>query len=177
MRIISGTFKGRILADPTSRVTHPMSEKIRGALFNTLGDVDGLTLLDAFTGTGSVAIEAISRGVASVVAIDNDVDAFKCVTENVQKLHLTKQIEVICANVTTWSKNNKKRTFSLVVADPPFNQVNDDMLARLTLHVAPKGVFVASIPEDFAPKPLEGLELVKSKTYGNATLLFYKRTD
>ena len=136
MRIIAGTHKGRILADPTSRVTHPMSEKIRGALFNTLGDVEGLTLLDAFTGTGSVAIEGVSRGIKRVLAIDNDPDAFKCAAENVDKLKIGGIVTVLCANVTTWSKNNSTKLFDIVVADPPFDVINDDLLARLAVFPA-----------------------------------------
>jgi 16S rRNA (guanine966-N2)-methyltransferase len=176
MRIIAGKFKGRILADPTSRVTHPMSEKIRGALFNTLGDVDGLTLFDAFTGTGSVAIEGMSRGISSTMAIDNDVDAFKCVTENVHKLALSPLITIVCGNVTTWCKNNPSKLFDIVVADPPFDVVNDDLLARLALKTKKGGIFVASLPDDFNPKAINGLDLLKTKTYGNAKLHFYRNT-
>ena len=60
MRIIAGTLGGRNF-DSKSQATHPMSEKMRGALFNVLGDIDGLKVLDCFAGSGAIGFEAISR--------------------------------------------------------------------------------------------------------------------
>ena len=71
MRIISGVLGGRVFKAPNGNKTHPMSEKIRGAMFNSLGDISGLTVLDAFSGSGAVAIEAFSRGAEHVVAVDS----------------------------------------------------------------------------------------------------------
>jgi 16S rRNA (guanine(966)-N(2))-methyltransferase RsmD len=72
MRIIAGTLGGRTFESPHGRRTHPMSDKVRGSLFNTLGDIDGLTILDAFAGSGALAFEAISRGAEHVLAIEID---------------------------------------------------------------------------------------------------------
>nr|MBP9820948.1 RsmD family RNA methyltransferase [Candidatus Saccharibacteria bacterium] len=60
MRIIAGFLGGRLIESPHNNKTHPMSEKMRGALFNSLGDINGLTFLDAFAGTGACGFEAIS---------------------------------------------------------------------------------------------------------------------
>ena len=68
MRIIAGTLKGQQFQTPHSHKTHPMGDKIRGALFNVLGDIEGLSFLDAFSGSGALAFEAASRGAASVLA-------------------------------------------------------------------------------------------------------------
>ncbi|MCA9328933.1 RsmD family RNA methyltransferase, partial [Candidatus Saccharibacteria bacterium] len=76
MRVIAGEFKSRILKDPTGNRTHPMAEKVRGALFNSLGDITGLDVLDAFAGTGAVGIEALSRGAKRVWSVELDNDAF-----------------------------------------------------------------------------------------------------
>ena len=174
MRIVAGLYRGHILADPTNNATHPMSEKIRGALFNSLGDIGGLSVLDAYAGTGSVAIEAISRGAQSALAIDNDPEAFKCITKNLTKLNLHKSMSVVCANVITWSTKNQTLKFDIVVADAPFNIANDTLLNKLSLHVVKNGILVASIPSDFNPKPLVGFMLLRTKLYGNAKLHFYK---
>lgn len=61
MRIISGIYGGRTIQSPSGHKTHPMSEKMRGAIFNALGDIKGLSFLDAYGGSGAVALEAISR--------------------------------------------------------------------------------------------------------------------
>ena len=106
MRIISGTLKGRVLKDPKSHRTHPMGEKIRGALFNSLGPINGMTVLDAFTGSGAIAVEAVSRGASKVVAIDNDLEAYKCAFKNVALVNLQDRIDVFCTNTKSWSNNN-----------------------------------------------------------------------
>jgi len=70
VRIIAGYLSGRQFNSPRSNRTHPMSDKARGGLFNSLGDISGLSLLDAFAGSGALSFEAISRGTASSVAVD-----------------------------------------------------------------------------------------------------------
>jgi 16S rRNA (guanine966-N2)-methyltransferase len=76
VRIIAGSLKGRTFSEPHGHRTHPMSEKVRGALFNALGDIEGLTFLDAFAGSGALSFEAASRGAKSVIAIDKDGPAY-----------------------------------------------------------------------------------------------------
>ena len=69
MRVIAGRLGGRLFDSPHTRRTHPMSDKARGALFNMLGDIEGMHVLDPFAGTGALSFEAISRGAASALAI------------------------------------------------------------------------------------------------------------
>jgi 16S rRNA (guanine966-N2)-methyltransferase len=83
MRIIAGRLGGRHFASPQGRRTHPMSDKMRGALFNALGDIDGLSVLDAFAGSGALAFEAVSRGAGHAVAIDVDKSAQRAIAENI----------------------------------------------------------------------------------------------
>ena len=70
MRVIAGRLGGRNFDSPKTQRTHPMSDKVRGALFNALGDLGGLTVLDAFAGSGACSLEAASRGATEVLAID-----------------------------------------------------------------------------------------------------------
>ena len=177
MRIVAGALKGRILADPKGHRTHPMSEKIRGALFNALGDISGLTLLDAFTGTGAIAIEAISRGAKSVVAIDYDKEAFLCAHGNVKLLQLEKQIKVLKTNAKAWSNNNLEKIFDIVVADPPFDEVNDALLEKIARHCKLEGLLILSLPGDYTPRRNDAFELLADKNYGDAKLLFYRKVN
>jgi 16S rRNA (guanine966-N2)-methyltransferase len=173
MRIIAGSLRGRIISSPRNYRTHPMSEKIRGALFNILGDISGLSVLDAYTGSGALAIEAISRGAQRVVALDNDNDAFACASSNIATLGLQDVIFAHRINTHAWSSNNKDQQFDIVVSDPPHDRVNDIIVQRLAIHVAKGGVYVLSLPSDFMPKPISGYKLSQHKIYGNAALLFY----
>lgn len=175
MRIVAGQLKGRILADPKSHRTHPMSEKIRGALFNVLGDLDGLTVFDPFTGSGAVAVEAVSRGAAHVTALDLDLDAYKCASGNVASLNLQDTITVLRTNAKSWSNNNIGKMFDIVIADPPFDVVNDALLEKVARHVKKGGLFVISIPTDYKSRQNPVLEKLVQKEYGDATLAFYRK--
>ncbi|HKX24038.1 MAG TPA: RsmD family RNA methyltransferase, partial [Candidatus Saccharimonadales bacterium] len=83
MRVIAGELGGRFFAGPDSTATHPMAERVRGAMFNALGDIEGLTVLDAFAGSGALAFEAISRGAKSVVVVERDKRAQRIIAENI----------------------------------------------------------------------------------------------
>lgn len=171
MRIIAGSLKGRHIAETHGHRTHPMSEKIRGALFNALGDIEGLTAFDAFTGTGAVAVEAISRGAARVIAIDSDKEAYKTASRNAGGLN----IKVTQANVSSWSDNTPDAQFDIVVADPPYDDVKTSLLEKLAMHTKKGGVFVISVPPIFIIKMSEDFELLATKQYGDAKLEFYRR--
>src|SRR6185369_4075488 len=102
----------------------------RGALFNALGDLGGLHVLDAFAGSGACSIEAVSRGAASVLAIDIDPEAVKTIAENVRKLDLEDVITVRRKNISGWSRNNQDKKFDVVLADPPYTDIRPDVLER-----------------------------------------------
>ena len=174
MRIIAGTHKGRIIHEAHGHRTHPMSEKIRGALFNALGDIEGLSVLDAFTGTGAVAIEALSRGAAHVTAIDEDKEAFRCASKNRKALCLEKTMQVTQANVSSWSERNPSILFDIVIADPPYDNIQEDILQKLSRHVRSGGLYVLSLPHGSEDIMLSGCVLISQKHYGDASLLFYR---
>ena len=175
MRVIAGTLSGRNFASPRTHRTHPMSDKVRGALFNALGELSGLTVLDAYAGSGACGIEAVSRGAAHVTAIDVDPEAVKTITANVQELGLCDTIAVKRANISGWSRNHAADLFDIVLADPPYDDVRPDVLERLTAHVKPGGLFVLSWPGSEPVRELSGLAVISHKSYGDAQLVFYRR--
>lgn len=175
MRIIAGTLGGRQFESPGSKQTHPMSDKIRGALFNILGDISGLSLFDPFAGSGAVSLEAASRGANRVVAIDRDKQAYLIINKNVQTLGISEIIEVIHGNSLSWSNNHKDTKLDLVVLDPPYDKVLYSTLIKLSVHVAPAGLLVMSLPSDEDSFVLPGFEVVNKKSYGDAKLAFYRR--
>jgi 16S rRNA (guanine966-N2)-methyltransferase len=75
LRVVAGKFKGRTLHAPRGTSVRPTSDKVRGAIFNVLGDVEGLRVLDLFAGTGALGIEALSRGAADAAFVDTDAAA------------------------------------------------------------------------------------------------------
>lgn len=174
MRIIAGALGGRTFESPRTHRTHPMSEKARGALFNALGDIKGLTMLDAYAGSGAVAIEAISRGAAYATAIDVDVEAVKAMANNVRDLDLSEQVTVLRKNISGWSRNNQQRKYDIVAADPPYTDIRPDVLERLAVHVAPNGIYVLSWPGREKVREIPGFTVVTNKPLGDIQLVFYK---
>lgn len=175
MRIISGSLGGRTFQSPKTYNTHPMSDKIRGALFNMLGDLGGMTVLDAFAGSGALAFEAISRGAQSALMIELDKDAFRTIKLNIEGLGLDERTSVICGNIKGWSNNNQSLTFDVVFCDPPYDAVLEQLIHKISRHVSPTGLLVVSWPTKEPQPVIPGMELLRHKIYGNATLYVYGR--
>ena len=175
MRIISGSLKGAYFDSPHGRRTHPMSDRVRGALFNALGDVSGLTVFDPFGGTGALAFEAVSRGAVSAVVCELDKQAQKTIVQNIDQLNLALKVEMHFGNVKSWLRRNVERTFDLVLADPPYDDIDPALLRLVAARTVPGGIFVVSWPGKEAPLFVEGLELVQTNGYGDAQLLFFRR--
>lgn len=174
MRVISGQLGGRVFESPKGHRTHPMSEKARGAIFNALGDVAGLSFLDAYSGSGAVAIEAVSRGAASVLAIDVDIDAVKTISANAEALNVDKKIQVLRKNISGWSRNNQTRQFDIVIADPPYDDIRPDVIERLVVHVKTGGIFVLSWPGSEQVRELKKSQVISIKSLGDIQLVFYR---
>lgn len=175
MRIIAGVLGGRIFISPHSHRTHPMSDKVRGALFNALGDIEGLTILDPFAGSGAISFEAASRGAAASLAIDNDKPAQQAIEESIVSLDLAGRVRLIKANCSSWSDNNPAQQFDIVIADPPYDKLQLSLLNKLAKHVKPGGMYVLSWPGGVEIPELEGSRLAAQKSYGDAQLLFFRQ--
>lgn len=152
-----------------------MSDKIRGALFNALGDIDGLSLLDAFAGSGAVSFEAVSRGAGRAVAIDADRQAQRTIRENIAGLGLGDSVKTINASAEAWL-STADQSFDLVICDPPYDDVKPRLLARLAERCKLGGVIVFSLPPEAGVElSNDDYELLAGKNYGDATLSFYRR--
>ncbi len=176
MRIIAGNLGGRIFDSPGTHRTHPMSDRMRGALFNTLGDITGLTVLDTYSGTGAMSFEAVSRGATSTVAIEVDKDAYLTIVKNTEDLNLRDEVMVLRKNISGWSRNNQHKQFDIVLADPPYNDIRPDVLERLIVHAKLGGIFVLSWPGAEPIRGMKGAEIISHKSYGDAQLVFYRRS-
>lgn len=176
MRIIAGTLGGRTFESPRGHRTHPMSEKGRGAIFNALGDVSDLTVLDAYTGSGALAFEAISRGAAHVTALDIDRSAITTVVNSAHALGISDKIKAIRVNACSWLDTQPAAAFDLVLLDPPYDDVQPAVLMRLAERAKTGGMVVVSLPPSAGVTLPKSFELVSSKSYGDATLAFYRQT-
>lgn len=173
MRIIAGTLGGHRFNSPKSDKTHPMSEKIRGAIFNMLGDITGLSILDAYAGSGAISFEAISRGAVSAVAIEKEAHAARVISQNITSLALQDTVTVSQTTVSNWIAQHPERAFDLVIADPPYDAVQIMGIQALAQAVAADGLLIVSSPAATGLIPVAGLQVIKQKQYGDATITVY----
>jgi 16S rRNA (guanine(966)-N(2))-methyltransferase RsmD len=155
MRIIAGELGGRRIEAPPGRDTRPMLDRVREALFSTLlADVPGAAVLDLFAGTGSLGLEALSRGAASARLVESDPRALKRLRANVAALELGARAEVVPSDAlaaASWGAT----PVDVVLLDPPYPLVRDPRALK-RLHAAieqlvagpldPDGVIVLHAP-------------------------------
>jgi 16S rRNA (guanine966-N2)-methyltransferase len=140
-----------------------------------LGDIKGLSVLDAFAGSGALSIEAISRGAEYAVAIDVDKRAHAVMGENIQKLGIPERIKAIRAYAGAWSTRHQDQLFDLIFVDPPYDNPPYRDLDSLPRHLKASGTLVLSWPGNQKPCKFKGLTVVQAKDYGDAQLVFYQK--
>lgn len=147
---------------------------MRGALFTMLGELDGLTVLDAFAGSGALSFEAVSHGAVSALAIESDRNAQKTIARNIQSLGLGAQIKLVSATANAWLNTNADASFDIVLCDPPYDNVQEALIMRLARLVKPNGLLVLSWPGNAELPQLPDLSLVEQRSYGDAQLGFFR---
>ncbi len=176
MRIISGLFGKRIIKSPRGYRTHPMSERVRSALFNSLGSVEDMRVLDAFAGSGALGLETLSRGARFVQFVERDRHAHKTIKQNLEMLNI-ENAKATRANVSSWLDNNAELQFELIFADPPYNDVQLHVLKKLARHLVLEGTIVLSWPGSEELPDLPQLALIKQKSYGDSQIGFYEHAS
>lgn len=128
MRVTGGLFKGRRLAAPKSGRIRPALDQVKEAVFNILGDISGVKVLDLFAGTGSIGIEALSRGAKECVFVDESREAISIIRENLRRLGIEQNAIVFAksASIAVRVLGRRGEQFDLIFIDPPYlkNLVN-----------------------------------------------------
>ncbi len=177
VRIIAGQLGGRIIDGSSSDKTHPMSERIRNAMFNKIADeVVGAKVLDAFAGSGSLGLEALSRGAHSAVFVDRDRIAQKIIEKNIFTLKVDDRSQLIKANVSSWM-NTTEEQFDIIFADPPYHDPQLSTVTKLFRLLKPNGLMVLSYPGKGERPSETGVVVVDNRSYGNAALAYYRKKD
>ena len=181
MRIISGQFKGRPLNSFRADFIRPMTDRVKTSVFNTLysqiGEVEGLRVLDLFSGTGSLGLEAYSRGASHVIAVDSHKKAVQIIKKNLQLLKITSHFKVYQKNVFSFLSHYKGEKFNLVFADPPFKAHYGQKILNHCATSSALGkdsvlVLEVSAQEDI-PKKMGFAHLLTQKSFGDKKVFFY----
>ena len=121
MRVISGSAKGRKLVVPSGDHVRPTKDRVKEAIFNSLhsyGLVENRSFLDLFSGTGSLGIEALSRGAKSAVFIDHHAEAIDCIILNVEKLNYGSTSKILKTDALSFLERDDY--FDVALLDPPY---------------------------------------------------------
>jgi 16S rRNA (guanine966-N2)-methyltransferase len=184
MRIIAGRAKGRNI-DAVASATRPTSDRAREALFSTLasefGDFDGLHVLDLYAGTGAIALEALSRGASVVHAVEKDEPAAQAIAknyENIQSAQCPGIFHLYTIGVHRFLQDKAQLQYHFVYVDPPYDLADLDVIETLIQLVTggflhPQALIAVErnsrVREISWP---DGLEQVREKNYGQATIFY-----
>jgi 16S rRNA (guanine(966)-N(2))-methyltransferase RsmD len=180
LRVIAGQAKGRKLLRVPGSATRPISSRVKEALFGILGsDIEGAAFLDLFAGTGSVGIEALSRGASKVVFVDRSRKAIDTVRRNLQITRLAGRAEVIHRDVFRFLEMTPASLLFdyIYVAPPQYQDLWDKTLLALNDKplLAMDGLIVVQMhPKEFRQIDMPRLQPVQQRRYGSTLLCFYR---
>lgn len=181
LRIIAGEFGGRFINADVAKVTHPMGDRVRSAMFASLMSrnvLPGAKVLDAFAGTGAIGLEALSRGARSVIFLEKDRVAARVIADNIETLGVADRAKVINTTVSNWlTTRDKTDEFDLIFADPPYNKPQFSTVFRLPEALKANGLMILSYPGRLCEsKPDQGVVVVDDfHSYGEATLAVFRK--
>ncbi|MGD9703992.1 MAG: 16S rRNA (guanine(966)-N(2))-methyltransferase RsmD [Acidimicrobiia bacterium] len=171
MRVVAGELRGRRLIAPEGLDTRPTTDRVREAVFNSLGSMDlvvDATYVDLFAGTGALGIEALSRGAAHCTFVERDGRALRALRENLASLSLTDRATVLPNDALAIGR--RLPTVDVVVADPPYGFSDwAALLADLPADVVvvETGQRIEGLPDEW--------ELAREKRYGRTFVALLRR--
>ncbi len=123
MRIVGGKFGGRRLVSFKAEHIRPTTDRVKESLFNILGQsLDNYRVLDLFSGTGSLALEAHSRGAKYVEAVEKHPKSLAIIRKNLEEFGVAKGVRVVKSDVFAYLKKYQGDIFDLILVDPPFTE-------------------------------------------------------
>lgn len=182
MRIVGGDFRGRILRGPTTTAVRPTSDRLRESVFNILahGYDDPLVdarVIDLFAGTGALGLEAMSRGAAFALFVDDGAEARSLIRENVETLGVAGRTRIFRRDATKLGDAPAGPPFDVAFLDPPYGQ---DLAPRAlaALHdggwLAPGALAIVEEAADVALDEQPGYETLERRAYGDTQFVFFR---
>ena len=185
MRIVGGALRGRSLASPKSQSVRPTTDRLRESIFDILAHAfdnacEGALVVDLFAGTGALGIEALSRGAARALFVDDGAEARALLRENIEALGLGGVTRVFRRDATKLGLAPPGEAFTLAFLDPPYGK----LLAPLALNELLRGGWLAPgalvVIEEAADAALDlpvGLAREDARRYGDTQIIFARRAS
>ena len=187
MRIITGRARGVKLLSPEGENTRPTAERAKEAIFSMLQfEIEDRSVLDLFSGSGQLGLEAVSRGAAKATLVDRSRDAVEIIKKNCLKTKLAPFCEVLCADYAEFLRSSKgKRKFNMVFLDPPYDLglIPDAIRQMLRYRVIEEGCTIVCESSDFSQvfggdeELTSKFEILKEVRYGIACVTVMRLTE
>ena len=184
-RVVTGRFRGAILQAPEGDKTRPTTDKVKEALFSIIqADVPGSKFLDLFAGSGQIGIEALSRGAEHVTLVERSGQAAAIIAKNIGKIRMENSAELrfhkksVAQALELLGQAGEK--FDIIFMDPPYKDVPVRLEEATKLitefnMLAEGGMLIVEHDKDCEmPEKINGLELVRSCSYGITVITFFK---
>lgn len=178
MRIISGTRRGRKLISFEGDSIRPTTDRVKESVFNLIQEyIPGSIVLDLFGGSGSLSLEAVSRGAKKAVIVDCDKKSIEVIRKNIELTSFNNETEVIFKTAQEYIKSSNEN-FDVIFLDPPYNKgfilpvissiVSENILAE-------DGIIM--LESDFSDEHgnFDGLEILKQRKYGRTYITVYRK--
>ena len=181
MRVIAGEAKGRRLRSPTTG-TRPMTDRMKEALFSTLGDVAGFRVLDLYAGSGSLGLEALSRGASHATFVENARDAVVSLEKNIAETGFGDRSDLLWADVDSTLARSATDRMDLIFVDPPYSSKPTAVLHTLEAIVmggwlADDGRIVLHRPEMERELDALGLSVTWAREYGQSKIRIFQHDE
>jgi len=170
MHIIAGKFKNLRLDYP--KKIRPTSQKVREAVFDILGDIEGYSVLDLYAGSGAYGIESLSRGAGSAAFVDLSKGSVASVRANLARAKSFAKVYKIDAII--FLKRNKLK-FDLIFLDPPYEDQSLELIDMTSSAIKPGGTLVAEAPKKMDLTDTGSMKLVDRRVYGDTLVGFYRK--
>ncbi|MCC6381127.1 MAG: 16S rRNA (guanine(966)-N(2))-methyltransferase RsmD [Dehalococcoidia bacterium] len=175
VRITGGTARGLPLTEPRGLRLRPTAALVREAVFNILGDLTGVRVLDLYAGTGALGIEALSRGAAAAVFVEAEAAACQAILQSLARAGFADQGRVIRGRLPA-ALSALDGTFGSILLDPPYaDETAATTLTSVAPLLAPDGMIVYEHASRYnPPERPAGLRLVDRRRYGDSAIALYR---
>ena len=184
MRIISGKAKGTKLYTLEGLTTRPTLDRVKESVFNIVqSEIPDSIVLDLFSGSGAIGLEFASRGAKKVILCDNSKDAIKIIEKNIEKTHLSKNIELYSCDFRDLLKKIKEEKIDIIYLDPPYktDYIKQTLENILDYDYINKDTVII-VETDEKERILQDIKnvnvkIIDQRKYGRANIIFLKRLE
>ena len=181
MRIISGKFGGRTIKFPNSKLVRPTTDKVKESLFNYLIhsiDFEDIKVCDIYAGSGSLGLEALSRGASEVHFVEKDFHVAKTLEANIESLNAKDECKIFRMEAVKFSKISEHDKYDLILADPPFfkddvHSLVDNFIERNYLEK--NGIMIIERSIQTREKDIEHFKTEPFKRIGDSLIYLFNK--